>query len=167
MAVDAVSGQSVEGGLHDADVLREPRQYARSRIREDGPRYLYVPATGKYDLTANVRLIGQDILVAIWGGEKPHIGAVAVAQPRPSLKNADVTSATASVICYLGHKEDELVKAAGEILAAAFKTNVVVVAGIHWDNLDEKAILRIIKNSEILVDLILGKIANEFTPFKK
>jgi hypothetical protein len=38
-----------------------------------------------YNLSASVRLIGEDVLVAIWGGEKPHIGAVAVAQPRPSL----------------------------------------------------------------------------------
>jgi hypothetical protein len=39
--------------------------------------------TGAYDLTASVRMIGPDLLIAIWGGEKPHIGAVAVAQPRP------------------------------------------------------------------------------------
>ena len=34
---------------------------------------------GEYDITASIRLIGQDVLVAIWGGEKPHIGAVAMA----------------------------------------------------------------------------------------
>ncbi len=113
--------------------------------------------TGAYDLTASVRMIGPDLLIAIWGGEKPHIGAVAVAQPRPSLKDPDVTSATASVICFVGHKEDELAKASAEILAAALNTPVVVAAGIHWDNLDEEAILRIIKNSEILVEMILEK----------
>jgi hypothetical protein len=120
-----------------------------------------------YNLSASIRLIGEDVLVAIWGGEKPHIGAVAVAQPRPSLKDPDVTSATASVICFVGHKEDELVKAAAEILAATFKTQVVVTGGIHWDNLDEEAILRIIKNSEILVDMILAKCIAEFPSFKK
>jgi len=113
--------------------------------------------TGAYDLTASVRMIGPDLLIAIWGGERPHIGAIAVAQPRPSLKDPDVTSATASVICFVGHKEDELAKASAEILAAALNTPVVVVAGIHWDNLDEEAILRIIKNSEILVEMILEK----------
>ena len=41
-----------------------------------------------YNLSASVRLIGADVLVAIWGGERPHIGAVAVAQPRPSLNSA-------------------------------------------------------------------------------
>lgn len=115
---------------------------------------------GAYDLEASVRLIGQDVLVAIWGGEKPHIGAVSVAQPRPSLKNPEITSATASVICLPGHKEDELVKATSEILAAALNTSVVVTAGIHWDNIDEEGIQKIIGNSKILVDLILEKIVS-------
>ena len=116
---------------------------------------------GEYDLAASVRQIGQDILVAIWGGDKPHIGAVAMAQPRPSLRDPDVTSSTASVFAYVGHKEDELAKAAAEILAATLKTNVVVAAGIHWDNLPPEGIQRVIENSNILVEMILEKIVGE------
>jgi hypothetical protein len=116
---------------------------------------------GEYDLSASVRHIGQDLLVAIWGGDKPHIGAVAMSQPRPSLKDPKVTSSTASVFAYVGHKEDELAKAAAEILAATLKTNVVVAAGIHWDNLPQEGIQRVIRNSEILVDMILKKIVGE------
>ncbi len=123
--------------------------------------------TGAYDLTASVRWIGPDLLIAIWGGEKPHSGAVAVAQPRPSLKDPEVTSATTSVICYVGHKEDELVKAASEILAATLNTRVVVTAGIHWDNLDPQGIRRIIQNSEVIVDKILEKCLTEFPSQKK
>jgi hypothetical protein len=120
-----------------------------------------------YNLSASVRLIGEDVLVAIWGGEKPHIGAVAVAQPRPSLKDPEVTSSSASVICLVGHKEDELAKAAAEILAAALETQVVVTAGIHWDNLAPEAIQRIVENSEILVDMILQRCIEEFPSHKK
>jgi len=115
---------------------------------------------GTYDLEAGVRFVGLDVLVAIWGGEKPHIGAVSVAQPRPSLKDPEVMSATASVICLPGHKEDELAKAVSEILAAALNTPVVVTAGIHWDNINEEGIQKVIENSKILVDLILEKIAS-------
>jgi predicted nucleotide-binding protein len=117
---------------------------------------------GEYNLEANVRLIGNDLLVAIWGGEKPHIGAVSVAQARPSLKDPNVTSATASVFCFVGHKEDELAKAASEILAAAMNTQVVVTAGIHWDNMSKEGIQKVIRNSEILVDLILEKVASSY-----
>ena len=116
---------------------------------------------GEYDLWASVRQIGQDYLVAIWGGDKPHIGAVAMAQPRPSLRDPEVTSSTASVFAYVGHKEDELAKAAADIIAATLKTNVVVAAGIHWDNLPPEGIQRVIRNSEILVDMILAKIVDE------
>ena len=115
---------------------------------------------GTYDLEANVRFVGQDVLVAIWGGEKPHIGAVSVAQPRPSLKDPEITSATASVICLPGHKEDELVKAASEILSAALNTSVVVTAGIHWDTINDEGIQKVIENSKILVDLILETIVS-------
>jgi hypothetical protein len=107
-------------------------------------------------------MIGRDVLVAVWGGEKPHIGAVAVAQPRPSLKDPKVTSATASVFSYVGHKEDDLAKAAAEILAAALNTHVVVTAGIHWDNLTQAGIQKVIAHSQILVDLILERIVSSF-----
>jgi hypothetical protein len=115
---------------------------------------------GAYDLEASVERIGADLLVAIRGGEKPHIGAVAVAQPRPSLKDAQITSATASVFCLLGHKEDEMAKAASEVLAAALNTTVVVTAGIHWDRLTPAGIQTVVSNSEILIDLILDRLAS-------
>ena len=79
--------------------------------------------------------IGTDILVYIWGGERPHIGAVAAAQPRPSLADPDRRSATCSVLTFPGHKEDEVVKSVSERLSAALDTHVVVTAGIHWDHL--------------------------------
>jgi len=112
---------------------------------------------GAYDLEAAVRVIGRDVLVAIWGGEKPHIGAVAVAQPRPSLRDPDVTSATASVICLLGHKEDELAKMTAERLAAELNAPVVVTAGMHWDNIGEEGIRQVVENSHRLISLILDE----------
>ena len=116
---------------------------------------------GEYDIEAHVRSIGEDLLVAIWGGERPHIGAVAVAQPRPSLKNPAVTSATASVFCYVGHKEDDLAKEAAERLAASFNARVVVTAGIHWDHLSEEDIGKVVRNSRNLLDLIIKRIETE------
>ena len=70
-------------------------------------------------------------------------------------------SATASVICYVGHKEDELAKHTAEKLAASFNTRVVVTAGIHWDNLSEEGIRKVILNSRALLDLITDRIEAE------
>ena len=114
---------------------------------------------GSYDIEAYVRYVGKDLVVIIWGGERPHVGAVAIAQPRPSLKDPDITSSTASVFCLLGHKEDELAKAVSEILAASLDATVVVTAGIHWDDITEEGITTVLENTRILVDMILDKIA--------
>ncbi len=117
--------------------------------------------SGEYDIEACVRSVGENLLVAIRGGDRPHIGAVAVAQPRPSLKDPSITSSTASVFCLLGHKEDELAKAAAEILAAVLNTTVVVTAGIHWDQITEEGINKVLQNSQVLIDLILTRIQGE------
>jgi hypothetical protein len=114
-----------------------------------------------YNLEAFVKEIGVDLLVAIWGGERPHIGAVAMAQPRPSLRDPNLTSATASVFCYLGHKEDSIAKEAAERISSAFMTNVTVTVGIHWDDINEDTIGHILKNSRKLITMIIERIAAE------
>lgn len=112
----------------------------------------------EYNLSAHVRLIGDDILVAIWGGEKPHIGAVAAAESRPSTQNPNETSATVSVFCYLMHKEDEIAKAAAKRLSAKFDTKVVVTAGIHWANLSTEGIQKVNSNVDILIAAVQERI---------
>jgi hypothetical protein len=105
-----------------------------------------------------VRRIGEDILVAIWGGERPHIGAVAMAEPRPSLKDPSVTSATTSVHCFLGHKEDALANAAATAIASKLKARAVVTAGIHWDHLDAAGIQAVQLNSVALTEMIVQRL---------
>ena len=119
---------------------------------------------GRYDLDACARWIGTDLLVAIWGGDRPHIGAVALAQPRPSLRDPAAVSATASVLCVVGHKEDEVVKKASECLAAALNTRVTVAAGIHWDNLDEGAVRSVVGNIDALVQYMAQYLKGDAGP---
>ena len=76
-----------------------------------------------YNLEAFVKRNGQDLLVAIRGGKGPHIGAAAVAQPRPSLRDYRLRSATASVFCYPGHKDDIISKEAAEKISSALNTS--------------------------------------------
>lgn len=111
-----------------------------------------------YNLEAFIKKIGNDLLVSIWGGEIPHIGAVAVAQPRPSLRDSRIRSATASVFCYPGHKEDVIAKEAAERLSAALDANVVVTAGAHWDKIDESGIRAVTENSRKLTAMIIKEI---------
>ncbi|MBA4393000.1 MAG: hypothetical protein C0407_05560 [Desulfobacca sp.] len=110
---------------------------------------------GRFLLQARVLLIGPDLMVSIWGGTHPHIGAVALALPRPSLRDSTKTSASSSVLTVLGHKEDETVKAVSEQLAAVFNKKTVVTAGIHWDHLKPEEIKQIIGLAEKLTQKII------------
>jgi gallate decarboxylase subunit D len=119
---------------------------------------------GRFLLQASVLVIGPDLMVSIWGGTHPHIGAVALALPRPSLKDKKKTSATSSVLTVLGHKEDQTVKVVSETLSSVFKKNVVVTAGIHWDNLRSEEITSIVKLTEKLILGIINKLAKGERP---
>ncbi|HPQ43623.1 MAG TPA: hypothetical protein PKZ42_05280 [Syntrophales bacterium] len=114
--------------------------------------------SGPYRLEAEAVRIGTDVLVYIWGGDRPHIGSIAAAQPRPSLEDPSRVSATASVLTYPGHKEDTLVKDAAELLAAKLETCVVVTAGLHWDDVDETGIREIVTLCRELIRKLLEKL---------
>jgi len=114
-----------------------------------------------YNLEAFVKEIGKDFLVAIWGGERPHIGAVAVAQARPSLKDESLWSATASVFCYPGHKDDIIAKEAAEKISSELNTNVTVTVGIHFNDINEAGIKAVIENSRQLINMIIERITTK------
>jgi hypothetical protein len=105
-------------------------------------------------IEALLQQLGNDFLLSVWGGAA-HIGAVAMAQPRPSLADPARLSATASVFCYVGHKEDDVVKEVAERLSAALGAKVVVAAGLHWDNLTAAGIEQVKKNVLTLVKRII------------
>ena len=121
-------------------------------------RFSVETSKGRFKTCGFVQQVGQDILVSIWGGTQPHIGAVGIAVPRPSLENPDKWSATSSNFTFPGHKEDALVKRISERLATQLKKNVVVTAGIHWDSLTLHEIKTIENLTGELSDRILKKL---------
>jgi len=90
---------------------------------------------GRLDLELACVALGRDLMVALSGGTRPHIGAVALAQSRPSLEPGGGRSATASVLALLGHKEDELARELALDLAARLGATVTVACGIHLDGI--------------------------------
>jgi len=103
-------------------------------------RFQVEVAKGRLKIHGLVQAVGQDILVAVWGGARPHIGAIGIAVPRPSLKDPKRRSATSSNFTFVGHKEDALVKEISERLAAQLERNVVVTAGVHWEDITSREI---------------------------
>ncbi|NLI14311.1 proteasome assembly chaperone 4 family protein [Pelotomaculum propionicicum] len=87
--------------------------------------------------------MGRDWNVIITGGEIPHLGAIALGIPRPSLQNPEQTSATVSVLTLTGHKEDEIARPAAHFLASKLNAPVVVTCGIHNDRIKPEDIRRV------------------------
>ena len=112
-----------------------------------------------YRVVAEVRFVGADLLVIISGGDKPHIGSVAVALPRPSLQDGRVMSATSSVYNFLGHKDQVIAQRMAEALSSGLNRQVVVVAGFHKDSISKKGIEKVTKNC----DCLARKIAQDFS----
>lgn len=79
--------------------------------------------------------MGADVCLILTGGERPHLGAVAVAQPRESLAIPGKVSATVSNITLLGHKEDVLARDIAARISAATAVNAAVCCGIHLDSI--------------------------------
>ena len=113
---------------------------------------------GPYRLEAEVLPIGEDIALSLWGGTKPHIGALALAVPRPSLKDPSLISSTASVLARLGHKEDDIVKRVSERISATLNKVVAVSAGMHWDHLPDDDIRLVQEACDELVDKLIGEL---------
>ncbi len=88
--------------------------------------------TVPYRLEAVLIKAGSDVVVVVAGGTKPHIGATAVAAPRPSLTGRG-NSASVSLICQTGHCDDELACSAAKELASAWVCTVTLTVGLHID----------------------------------
>ncbi|CEP66523.1 Uncharacterized [Moorella glycerini] len=92
----------------------------------------YMAGRGRYRIFCRVFATREGYIAHLMGGTRPHVGAVALGIPRPSLKG-NYLSATTSVLTLLGHKDDELARPAAATLAAGLNSPVVVVAGVHID----------------------------------
>lgn len=121
-------------------------------------RFKVEVSKNRFKIQGLVQVIGNDILLSIWGGTRPHIGSVALAQPRPSLRNPKKWSSTSSDITIIGHKEDMIAKRISERLSSILRRNVIVTAGFHWDNLTNREIKMVENISQKISDEVIKKI---------
>lgn len=100
--------------------------------------------------------MGTDLNVSIYGGDKPHIGAVALGIPRPSSNNPLKTSSTVSVLTLCGHKEDVIVNNTAKRISSALNKVVVVSCGIHIPNIT----VNDINNINLTIDELVNNLIN-------
>ena len=81
------------------------------------------------------KAIGEDLVLTLSGGEKPHIGCVVQAVPRPSLSGDGTISVTSSVINLTGHKDEFLCRRLAENRCR-----------VHMDHITGEQIEELLKN---------------------
>jgi hypothetical protein len=111
---------------------------------------------GRFLVRAAATVTPDGVIVEILGGERPHVGAVALGLPRPSLENPERISCNVAVLPVLGHKDDEVARPAAARLARELNQAVVVVAGLHVDRAGPEDIARLSANAAQAVDGLLA-----------
>lgn len=101
------------------------------------------------ELSIEIERVGEDILILIRGGDKPHIGSVVMAIPRKSLSDEKISSCTSSVINVTGHKDEIICRAVAENFCKKFRAVTVCTGGFHVDNLSVAQIQEVVDACKI------------------
>jgi len=102
--------------------------------------------------------MGADYCLVITGGDRPHLGAVALSTPRPSLADPQKISASTSVLTLVGHKEDDVAKKIAHQFAAKLERHVVVACGVHLDGITKNELAVMEQMLEELAEQLLQKL---------
>ena len=96
--------------------------------------------------------LGEDYLVTISGGHKPHIGSVSTALPCDRLDQVGQTT-TVSTYVYPGHKDDHIGNRFAQALSKSLGQKVVVVCGVHFDDVSSLEIEMILEGFDNLLSI--------------
>jgi len=120
-----------------------------------------IEGKNKYKVKLTAVSSGKELTVVISGGEKPHIGAIAISIPRHSLEDSNKVSASTSVFTLVGHKEDELSKQIAENITKVTEKVTVTIVGLHIDKATAQDIECLIQNTQKVVDKLIIKLVKK------
>jgi hypothetical protein len=113
------------------------------------------PVSGR-SLSAWLAELGEDVVVAVGGGERPHVGCVVLAQPQPRKGGPARWTASCSVLTIPPHKEEPIARGVAARLAERCGRVAVVSAGVHDDGLDRQGIEDYLRLGEELAEVVAG-----------
>ncbi|TIH17450.1 hypothetical protein D0S45_07290 [Marinifilum sp. JC120] len=104
--------------------------------------------TFRFTLVMTIERMGKDLSVNLYGGDEPHIGAVALAVPHAGLRDREKVDGSVSLLTVCGHKEDDLARKISYELATSFNCTVSVSCGIHLENATPQEIADVLKAAD-------------------
>ncbi len=113
----------------------------------------------KYEITLVAQFCGDDLNISVFGGEKAHIGAVAIAVANIEGYERKY-SPTISCISVLDHKDEAVARHVAKELSTYLNSQVVVTAGIHIDNATEDDIKKIMVSITNITETLIKHIKN-------
>lgn len=110
-------------------------------------------------LTAELIFLGEDLCVAVTGGDRPHLGCAALALPHPGITKPAIPSATVSTLHLPGHRDDQLANRMAKALSAALSHPVAVLCGVHFDQFSQQVLSDAEQAADVLCNEILRLLA--------
>lgn len=101
-------------------------------------------------ITAQVLQLDEGVHVSLFGGRKPHIGAVSIADPLGAC----------STVRFPGHRDDAVSARWAAALSDAGYRPAVVEAGIHYDNLSRDGIAGVLAVTEEMLTEVLSRLSD-------
>lgn len=113
---------------------------------------------GKYIVNISVHdTNGSGLAVFVRGGDKPHLGGVALASPGIEMHGRTLSKCDLWTITVPGHKDAELAQRIAKKICIASGEPVSVSLGIHVENATPEEIKLICANVDAGVDVFLQK----------
>jgi hypothetical protein len=122
---------------------------------------IVVAENSRYQIELEALCCGTDYSVAICGGSRYHVGAVALGCARPRHDNLPRRNATVSVICAFEHRDDEVARWVARYLATELNCHVSASAGVHIDNATSDEIGVLMENCKEACRTLIQQIAKE------
>ncbi|MFX0046353.1 MAG: hypothetical protein ACFE8Z_10940 [Candidatus Hermodarchaeota archaeon] len=118
---------------------------------------MFEKKAGRHKIFVQTEAIGNDLLLAVYGGDEHHIGGVSVAYPTKShYRNATTTSVNS--ITLPGHKDYVVANSTAERICKTLEKPVVVTVGIHYDAATSDEIREIVQ----VVDELVGEVISHY-----
>jgi hypothetical protein len=110
---------------------------------------------GRVRLTLRCLRMGQDLCLTLSGGDREHIGAVALGEPQ----GEDQRNATTAVLALTGHREGALARRIASRVAAQRSAVVCVACGIHVEAIQPEELTAVLELAEDLTQELLARLS--------